>query len=147
MNCLVCLCACIVKNVPNTLKLSLSLFQMQQGIGKPSVYHAVMVIFLEFFAWGLLTTPMLTVSLFSPLSSISAHASSLLIIAWFFFLFVFFPRSGSTRNVPTAHVPDERPHSGSEGEAEGDELFLATGSRLLLLVQSVICVTRACCLS
>lgn len=24
--------------------------------------HAVVVIFLEFFAWGLLTTPMLTVS-------------------------------------------------------------------------------------
>ncbi|TRY60844.1 hypothetical protein DNTS_026783, partial [Danionella cerebrum] len=33
----------------------------QQGMGKPSVYHAVVVIFLEFFAWGLLTTPMLTV--------------------------------------------------------------------------------------
>ncbi|KAM6033607.1 hippocampus abundant transcript-like protein 1 isoform 2-T2 [Chlamydotis macqueenii] len=32
----------------------------QQGIGRPSVYHAVVVIFLEFFAWGLLTTPMLT---------------------------------------------------------------------------------------
>ncbi|KTF89820.1 hypothetical protein cypCar_00010358 [Cyprinus carpio] len=32
-----------------------------QGIGEPSVYHAVVVIFLEFFAWGLLTTPMLTV--------------------------------------------------------------------------------------
>uniref|UniRef100_A0A3Q4BY23 Uncharacterized protein n=1 Tax=Mola mola TaxID=94237 RepID=A0A3Q4BY23_MOLML len=28
-----------------------------QGIGEPSVYHAVVVIFLEFFAWGLLTTP------------------------------------------------------------------------------------------
>uniref|UniRef100_A0A672NMT3 Hippocampus abundant transcript 1 protein-like n=1 Tax=Sinocyclocheilus grahami TaxID=75366 RepID=A0A672NMT3_SINGR len=34
---------------------------VRQGIGKPSVYHAVVVIFLEFFAWGLLTTPMLTV--------------------------------------------------------------------------------------
>ncbi|XP_054142533.1 hippocampus abundant transcript-like protein 1 isoform X1 [Melozone crissalis] len=33
----------------------------QQGIGRPSVYHAVVVIFLEFFAWGLLTTPMLAV--------------------------------------------------------------------------------------
>ncbi|KGL78053.1 Hippocampus abundant transcript-like 1, partial [Tinamus guttatus] len=33
----------------------------QQGCGRPSVYHAVVVIFLEFFAWGLLTTPMLTV--------------------------------------------------------------------------------------
>ncbi|XP_075300146.1 hippocampus abundant transcript 1 protein [Opisthocomus hoazin] len=33
----------------------------RQGVGEPSVYHAVAVIFLEFFAWGLLTTPMLTV--------------------------------------------------------------------------------------
>ncbi|XP_065518150.1 hippocampus abundant transcript-like protein 1 isoform X1 [Lathamus discolor] len=33
----------------------------QHGISRPSVYHAVVVIFLEFFAWGLLTTPMLTV--------------------------------------------------------------------------------------
>ncbi|XP_063644582.1 hippocampus abundant transcript-like protein 1 isoform X4 [Pan troglodytes] len=32
-----------------------------QGFGRPSVYHAATVIFLEFFAWGLLTTPMLTV--------------------------------------------------------------------------------------
>lgn len=27
------------------------------------MYHAVVVIFLEFFAWGLLTTPMLVVSI------------------------------------------------------------------------------------
>jgi len=33
-----------------------------QGFGKPNVYHATVVIFLEFFAWGLLTSPMLTVS-------------------------------------------------------------------------------------
>ncbi|XP_024851359.1 hippocampus abundant transcript-like protein 1 isoform X4 [Bos indicus] len=32
-----------------------------QGFGRPSVYHAAIVIFLEFFAWGLLTTSMLTV--------------------------------------------------------------------------------------
>lgn len=31
------------------------------GFGEPSVYHAVVVIFLEFFSWGLLTTPMITV--------------------------------------------------------------------------------------
>ncbi|XP_061280870.1 hippocampus abundant transcript-like protein 1 isoform X5 [Bos javanicus] len=31
-----------------------------QGFGRPSVYHAAIVIFLEFFAWGLLTTSMLT---------------------------------------------------------------------------------------
>uniref|UniRef100_A0A8C1UMM9 Si:ch211-87m7.2 n=1 Tax=Cyprinus carpio TaxID=7962 RepID=A0A8C1UMM9_CYPCA len=29
--------------------------------GRPKVAHAVVVIFMEFFAWGLLTTPMLTV--------------------------------------------------------------------------------------
>lgn len=33
-----------------------------QGFGSPSVYHAVIVIFLEFFAWGLLTAPTLVVS-------------------------------------------------------------------------------------
>ncbi|KAM4722204.1 hippocampus abundant transcript 1 protein isoform 3-T3 [Rhinophrynus dorsalis] len=37
-------------------------FSLQpQGIGAPSVYHAVIVIFLEFFAWGLLTAPTLVV--------------------------------------------------------------------------------------
>lgn len=40
----------------------MSFVLQRQGIGEPSVYHAVVVIFLEFFAWGLLTTPMLTVS-------------------------------------------------------------------------------------
>lgn len=32
-----------------------------QGFGSPTVYHAVIVIFLEFFAWGLLTAPTLVV--------------------------------------------------------------------------------------
>merc|ERR1711936_1571536 len=31
------------------------------GIGEASIYHALVVIFLEFFAWGLLTSPMITV--------------------------------------------------------------------------------------
>lgn len=31
------------------------------GIGDPSVYHALVVIFLEFFAWGLLTMPIISV--------------------------------------------------------------------------------------
>ncbi|XP_065834622.1 hippocampus abundant transcript 1 protein-like [Oscarella lobularis] len=31
------------------------------GLGSPSVFHATVVIFLEFFAWGLLTGPMITV--------------------------------------------------------------------------------------
>uniref|UniRef100_A0A8B9HRP8 Major facilitator superfamily domain containing 14B n=1 Tax=Astyanax mexicanus TaxID=7994 RepID=A0A8B9HRP8_ASTMX len=32
-----------------------------RGVGRAKVTHAVVVIFLEFFSWGLLTTPMLTV--------------------------------------------------------------------------------------
>ncbi|CAG0894957.1 unnamed protein product, partial [Cyprideis torosa] len=31
------------------------------GIGDASLYHALVIIFLEFFAWGLLTSPMITV--------------------------------------------------------------------------------------
>ncbi|XP_053613583.1 hippocampus abundant transcript 1 protein [Plodia interpunctella] len=31
------------------------------GIGEPSVFHALVVIFLEFFAWGLLTMPFISV--------------------------------------------------------------------------------------
>ncbi|KDR23637.1 hippocampus abundant transcript 1 protein isoform X1 [Zootermopsis nevadensis] len=31
------------------------------GIGEPSVHHALVVIFLEFFAWGLLTMPVISV--------------------------------------------------------------------------------------
>uniref|UniRef100_A0A1B0GCP9 Major facilitator superfamily (MFS) profile domain-containing protein n=1 Tax=Glossina morsitans morsitans TaxID=37546 RepID=A0A1B0GCP9_GLOMM len=31
------------------------------GIGEPSVHHALVVIFLEFFAWGLLTMPVIAV--------------------------------------------------------------------------------------
>lgn len=35
----------------------------QRSVGQAKVAHAVVVIFMEFFAWGLLTTPMLTVSI------------------------------------------------------------------------------------
>ncbi|XP_023325863.1 hippocampus abundant transcript 1 protein [Eurytemora carolleeae] len=31
------------------------------GLGEASIHHALVVIFLEFFAWGLLTSPMITV--------------------------------------------------------------------------------------
>lgn len=34
---------------------------VSSGIGEASIYHALVVIFLEFFAWGLLTSPMITV--------------------------------------------------------------------------------------
>jgi len=33
----------------------------RSGLGEASIYHALVVIFLEFFAWGLLTSPMITV--------------------------------------------------------------------------------------
>lgn len=42
--------------------LYILIFMQPQGFGSPSVYHAVIVIFLEFFAWGLLTAPTLVVS-------------------------------------------------------------------------------------
>ncbi|KAK8377171.1 hypothetical protein O3P69_013663 [Scylla paramamosain] len=38
-----------------------STISFSSGIGEASVYHALVVIFLEFFAWGLLTSPMITV--------------------------------------------------------------------------------------
>lgn len=37
------------------------IISFSSGIGEASVYHALVVIFLEFFAWGLLTAPMITV--------------------------------------------------------------------------------------
>ena len=37
-------------------------FSLFQGWGRPSVLHAVVVIFLEFFAWGLLTVPVVNVT-------------------------------------------------------------------------------------
>uniref|UniRef100_A0A7M4EVU7 Major facilitator superfamily domain containing 14B n=1 Tax=Crocodylus porosus TaxID=8502 RepID=A0A7M4EVU7_CROPO len=61
-----------------------------QGIGQPSVYHAVVVIFLEFFAWGLLTTPMLTgflsflsAPLIGALSDVWGRKSFLLLTVFF----------------------------------------------------------------
>ncbi|KAF3851567.1 hypothetical protein F7725_013339 [Dissostichus mawsoni] len=44
-----------------TLAVMERIVEMTQGRGRAKVTHAVVVIFLEFFAWGLLTTPMLTV--------------------------------------------------------------------------------------
>lgn len=53
------LLARLLKNHRNILKDS------RKGssfvFGEPSVYHALVVIFLEFFAWGLLTSPMISV--------------------------------------------------------------------------------------
>lgn len=34
--------------------------QVHKGFGRPTVFHALIVIFAEFFAWGLLTTPTIT---------------------------------------------------------------------------------------
>ncbi|XP_025787276.1 LOW QUALITY PROTEIN: hippocampus abundant transcript-like protein 1 [Puma concolor] len=51
----------VVDTCRNMLSSGLLKACVLQGFGRPSVYHAAIVIFLEFFAWGLLTTPMLTV--------------------------------------------------------------------------------------
>ena len=42
--------------------LFLCLFKHVDVMDRPSVYHATVVIFLEFFAWGLLTSPSIAVS-------------------------------------------------------------------------------------
>lgn len=55
-----------------------------QGFGQPSVYHAAFVIFFEFFAWGLLTTPMLTVSTTGPLNMVYMKYKALLKLFFFF---------------------------------------------------------------
>jgi len=47
----------IIRSRKNIVKERVS----NSGIGEPSLYHALVVIFLEFFAWGLLTTPMIVV--------------------------------------------------------------------------------------
>jgi hypothetical protein len=38
------------------------------GIGDASVHHALVVIFLEYFSWGLLTVPVINVSIFNNIS-------------------------------------------------------------------------------
>ncbi|XP_051758863.1 hippocampus abundant transcript 1 protein isoform X33 [Ctenopharyngodon idella] len=43
------------------IRMYLCGFPQQRSVGRAKVAHAVVVIFMEFFAWGLLTTPMLTV--------------------------------------------------------------------------------------
>jgi MFS family permease len=49
----------MIFRVPKTKKLEGVI--TSSGFGEPSIYHALVVIFLEFFAWGLLTSPMITV--------------------------------------------------------------------------------------
>lgn len=48
--------------VTNEIRKSRNLELILQGLGKPSLLHATVVIFLEFFAWGLMTTPTINVS-------------------------------------------------------------------------------------
>ncbi|XP_037934519.1 hippocampus abundant transcript 1 protein-like isoform X1 [Teleopsis dalmanni] len=48
-------------NVVFTWLQNVSRLFKSSGIGEPSVYHALVVIFLEFFAWGLLTMPVISV--------------------------------------------------------------------------------------
>uniref|UniRef100_A0A671T859 Hippocampus abundant transcript 1 protein n=1 Tax=Sinocyclocheilus anshuiensis TaxID=1608454 RepID=A0A671T859_9TELE len=54
----VCCFVCLYLVNMNMMCNNTGLF-LHHGFGSPSVYHAVIVIFLEFFAWGLLTAPTL----------------------------------------------------------------------------------------
>ncbi|KAK7501052.1 hypothetical protein BaRGS_00007537, partial [Batillaria attramentaria] len=49
-----------VKGFLQNFVLPVSKGQTTSGIGQASTYHALVVIFLEFFAWGLLTSPIIT---------------------------------------------------------------------------------------
>ena len=49
----------LVRSVGNPIQQG----YVSSGIGKASFIHALVVIFLEFFAWGLLTDQVITVSL------------------------------------------------------------------------------------
>merc|ERR1719357_965486 len=49
----------LIMRVPKTKKMEGVV--PSSGLGDASIYHALVVIFLEFFAWGLLTSPMITV--------------------------------------------------------------------------------------
>lgn len=49
----------LIMRVPKTKKMEGVV--TSSGLGDASIYHALVVIFLEFFAWGLLTSPMITV--------------------------------------------------------------------------------------
>lgn len=52
----------MIKKKSLRCKSDANLVVTNSGIGNPSVYHALVVIFLEFFAWGLLTMPVINVS-------------------------------------------------------------------------------------
>ena len=49
----------VIFRVPNT-KMTEGVVT-SSGVGEASIFHALVVIFLEFFAWGLLTSPMISV--------------------------------------------------------------------------------------
>ena len=46
--------------IRNFLHRFFAKMQMYKGFGRPRVFHALIVIFAEFFAWGLLTMPTIT---------------------------------------------------------------------------------------
>lgn len=50
----------VLFRVPSTKKVTEGVVT-SSGVGEASIFHALVVIFLEFFAWGLLTSPMISV--------------------------------------------------------------------------------------
>jgi len=51
----------LIMRAPPSKKIAEGVMTNTSSMGEASVYHALVVIFLEFFAWGLLTSPMITV--------------------------------------------------------------------------------------
>lgn len=85
-----------------------SFFSFQSsGIGEPSVYHALIVIFLEFFAWGLLTMPIINVSQLISINNNNGANYLCRTLNPSCFL-------GAESNVSKSHIFDERTRYGHQ---------------------------------
>ncbi len=85
------------------------------GIYQPSVYHALVVIFLEFFSWGLLTSPIINVSGGGTTRRFVNFVSLLCALDRLVNVESSFCFAGVERYIPRSHVSYEWPHSRSQG--------------------------------
>ena len=75
----------LIMRAPPSKKIAEGVMTNTSSMGEASVYHALVVIFLEFFAWGLLTR-----YVFFPSISYYFHIPN--------FFLNFFPHTGKNRN-------------------------------------------------
>ena len=106
---------------------------------KPSVYHAVIVIFLEFFAWGLLTAPMLNCLQVRFL--IISVLMSVLGNLWSAYFPYKWPRS---RNQGSTFVFGGTPSWCSQVSSHSAESVLATNIYVRLNILLVMCGVAEC---